>query len=213
MTGTFEGFYVWDNSTVDHESSPSPLSNQQTYTGTLSRYWIISDTPPAANYDFWRMYVRRVDTSEVNFYRTITVPVAETSAVDSAPDIGRNLIGPRPNENDAPPAFAFMETYKGYGIAFERQSAIMHVSKRDDLESWHPRDRFPVARDGQQVTTAKRFGTICLIQKTQQTYQISGDVSPFVIEPLHSLWGNVSQDAAIEIDGRYYAWDPIRGPD
>jgi hypothetical protein len=39
-----------------------------------------------------------------------------------------------------------------------------------------------------------------------------GSQIPFDIESIHSNWGNVSHDAGIEVEGRFYAWDQTKGP-
>lgn len=213
LTGTYEGYGVWWDSVMDHESSPSDTSSQVTLTNQ-QRHWAKPGGAPGVAYDFWRIYCRRVDTNELNFFLTATVPIASASVDEEISDTARRDIGPRPNENDKPAGqFAILEQWKGFGVACRLNSDEFEVSKQGDLQSWHPKDRFPIQRGaGEPITTIKSYGEEVLIQKATQSWRLVGDRLPFNIRPVHSDYGNVSQESSVEIDNLYFGWDREKGP-
>jgi hypothetical protein len=211
VSGTYEGYAVWYDSATDHESSPSATSSAVACSNQ-ARAWTKPTGTPPSNVTHWRLYVRRVDTAELNFYRVATVPIATNSTSESVSDLARTDLGPEPAVNDVPPAFALMAVHRGYGLAATVDSGDLHISKLNDLESWHPKDVFPISRDGEPITAIVRFGGSVLVFKATSTYRLVGEQPPFAIEVVHSQWGAASQEAVVEVDGRIVAWDARRGP-
>lgn len=214
ITGTFEGFAVWYDTDADHESSPSDTSAPVTL-ANQQRQWTKPAGSPPANVTHWRVYCRRTDTNESLFFRIPNdIPIATTTYVESFSDTARNEKGPDPSSNDVPPAFALMEEYKGYRIGVTENSSLAYISKFGDPESQHPKDVFPVGGKGDQkaVRSVRKYATECLIQKPRKTYHLVGDRLPFKIDPIMNSFGNVSQEAGMEVDGWLFAWDEHRGP-
>jgi hypothetical protein len=50
------------------------------------------------------------------------------------------------------------------------------------------------------------------VQKASKTYQLKGDRMPFLPDEVHSTFGNVGPESAVEIKGRFFAWDEDRAP-
>lgn len=212
-TGTYEGYAVWYDSVMDHESSPSATTPQVVISNT-KRHWTKPAGAPPAQVDFWRVYCRRVDTSENSFFRVATVAIGLASFEEAIVDAARRDRGPTDNENDVPPAFAFAEEYKGYRLGFKLDSSDMYASKLLDPESQHPKDVFPVGGKGdtKPVRSAKKYATECLIRKPTRTYRLVGDRVPFKIEPIQSSLGGVSQKSGTEVEDWWYDWDEVKGP-
>lgn len=211
VTGTYEGFAVWYDSVTDHESSPSATSAAVAHVAK-DRQWTKPAGAPPANVTHWRVYCRRTDTSEVNFFRAGTATVATATLTEATSDTARRDIGPAVNVNDPPPAaFAFIAVWKGYGIGVKPNDASFYVSKQDDLESWDARNVFLVQRNT-PIRSGLPYGTKFIIQTDSASFLVTGDKHPFLVEDLHSEYGNVSQTSAQEVDGWFYGWDRRRGP-
>jgi hypothetical protein len=149
VTGTFEAYYVWYDSVMDHESSPSPITSSTTVLVAQARRHTKPGGAPVANVTHWRVYVRRTDTAEFNFFRAATVAIGTASADEELSDAARRDAGAGPysSDNDPPPgAFTILQTWKGYGIGVRPSDDSYYVSKQGDLESWPPRNRFYVNR-------------------------------------------------------------------
>lgn len=215
VTGTYESFYVWYDQLMDHESSASPITTPVVFAAQARVHTKPGGAPPV-NVTHWRIYIRRDDTNELNFYQTALVPVGTATFTEEVSDVARRAlgVGPFDSDNNPPPgAFSVLSQWKGFGIGILPNDDSFYVSKQGDLESWHPKNRFPVNRgDGEALNSALPFGTDILLQKGHATYRLDGDAIPFTITPLHSRWGNVSQESGLEVDGKFYAWDRERGP-
>lgn len=216
VSGTFEAYYVYYDSVMDHESSPSPVT-ATTVLVTQARRHTKPTGSPATNVTHWRAYVRRTDTNEFNFFRAATVAIATASFDEELTDTARRDAGTGPysSDNDPPPgAFAILATCKsGYGIGVLSDDDSFYVSKLGDLESWNPRHKFPVNRgDGEAITSVLQFGTDTLVHKGHASWRLDGKAIPFTITQLHSKWGNVSQESGLEVDGKFYGWDRENGP-
>lgn len=213
VTGTYEGYAVWYDSTMDHESSPSATGTATAF-ANQSRQWTKPAGAPPANVDKWRIYCRRTDTNERNFFRCAEVAVGTATVTEIVSDGARTEIGPNPTDNDVPPAFAFQEEFKGFRLGVRLNSSDVYVSKQYDAESQHPRNVFPIGGKGDQkaIRCVRKFGEECLVQKPRRSYRIVGDQLPFQFVPLQSSLGNVSQDAGLEVRSWYYAYDEAVGP-
>jgi hypothetical protein len=216
VTGTYETYYVWYDQTMDHESSPSAITT--TTVATLRRR---ATTPSRA--------APRPSTSRTGGPTSAApTPTSSTSSALPRSPIGTGTFneevsdtarrdagaGPYSSDNDPPPgAFAILQVWKGFGIGVLASDDSYYVSQVGDLESWAPKNKFPVNRgDGEAITSVLPFGTDILVHKGHQTYRLLGDVLPFKLDPLHSRWGNVSQESGLEVDGKFYGWDRERGP-
>jgi hypothetical protein len=213
VTGTYQGYVVWYDSVMDHEGSPSDATTEVVFTNQ-QRVWAKPSGAPETNYDFWRIYVRRTDTSEVSYFRVATVAIAAATHAEAVSDAARRDLGPTDNANDRPPAFAFAEEFKGYRIGVTLDSSDIWISKQFDFESQHPKDRFPVGGKGdtKPVRSVRKYGTECLIRKPTKTYYLTGDRVPFKIDPIDNSLGGVAQKSGIDVDGWWYDWDEVRGP-
>lgn len=214
VTGTYEGFGVWYDPVLDHESSPSDTVTAVVF-ANQQRQWTKPAGAPAAEYTYWRVYARRTDTNELGFYRVATTAVGTATVTESlSDDLRRRNLGPGPNDNDAPPTtLAILQKWKGFGIGVELNSDEFVISKIGDLQSWHPRNRFtPERGSGTPITGVKPYGEELLIQKDHQTWRLVGDTIPFAIRNVHSRYGGVSQDSGVEVDGHFYDWDRVVGP-
>jgi hypothetical protein len=213
LTGTYEGFAVWYDSVMDHESSPSGVSTAVALTNQ-SRQWTKPTGSPPGNVDNWRIYCRRTDTNERNYFRTATVAIGTGSVTEAVSDGARTVIGPNPNDNDVPPAFALMEEWKGFRLGVTPNSSTLYVSSQYDAESQHPNNLFPIGGKGdtKPIRCVKKFGEQCVVQKPRNSYRVIGDRLPFQFVPIKSSLGNVSQEAGLEVRGYFYAWDEIVGP-
>lgn len=214
VTGTYEGYVVWYDSTLDHESSPSETSSAVVF-ATQQRRWSKPTGAPGSNYDYWRIYARRTDTNEVNFFKVADVAIASATHDEQVSDTARVDAGSGPlsSSNNPPPAFAFMGVYKDHGIGVKADESYFYASKQGDLESWHPSDKFAVERGmGKALRSITQYGTETLLCKPTKTFRLLNDRLPFKIEPVHSEFGNVSQESAIEIERLFYGWDEQKGP-
>lgn len=215
VSGTFEAYDVWYDQTADHESSPSAITATVSLTTQARRHTKPGGSPPS-NVTHWRAYVRRTDTNEFNFFRAATIAVATATFDEELSDTARRDAGAGPysQDNDQPPgAFAILVEWKGFGIGALANDDSYYVSKQGDLESWHPRNKFPVARgDGETLTSMVKYGTELVLHKGHASFRLVGDRVPFKLDPLHSKWGNVSQESALEVHGKLYAWDREKGP-
>ena len=214
VTGTYEGYVVWYDSVMDHESSPSETATAVVFADTQRRWTIPTGTPPSTA-DYWRIYARRTDTSENSFFRAGTIPIGQTQYDEAIVDAARRDRGPTDNENDVPPAFAFAEEFKGYRLGFRRDSSDMYVSKALDPESQHPRDVFPIGGKGdtKPVRSCRKYGDgECLVRKPTRTYRLVGDRVPFKILQIKGSLGGVSQYSGTEVEDWWYDWDEIKGP-
>lgn len=216
VTGTYEARYTWWNQDAGngrgHESNPSPTTESLALTDQQRVHTRPGGAPPGATH--WRIYVRRVDTNEVLFKFTAEVAAATITHTEAIIDTARTDPLPGEVENSPPSVeFALMAVWKGHAIGIPPESNDAYVSKLNDAESWHPNDIFRVGPgDGEPVRAAKNFGTELLLQKPHRTYHFIGDELPFGVEELHSAWGCVSQEAGLEVDRRYFAWDEVHGP-
>lgn len=210
VTGDYEGFAVWYDAATTHESDRSALSATVTLAGQ-ARQWVKPAGSPPANVTHWRVYCRRVDTNETNFYRCAEVAVATGTVTEEVADATRREPGPKPNVNGVPPVFAWLSVWQGYGIGATADSANFYVTKLNDLESVNPVDSFLVQRN-RALRSGRPYGTEFLVQTEDATFRLVGTAPPFRIEQLHSEFGNVAQAAALEVDGWFYAWDRRRGP-
>jgi hypothetical protein len=215
VTGTYEGFAVWYDSTHDHESSPSPLSAQVVF-ANQTRNWAKPAGAPAANYDKWRVYCRSVTLNEVYFKKVAEVAIATVTVAETTTDTARNLatLGPLPLVNDPPPAdFIFQAEFQGYRLGVRANDDQIYVSKIADPQSQHPNDILGVSRgSGGELRSIYKFGTECVVQKASKTYRLKGDRMPFLPDEVHSTFGNVGPLSAVEIKGRFFAWDEDHGP-
>lgn len=214
VTGTYSARYTWYDQDHNHESSPTVDATASLVTTNDERVHTKPSGSPPANVTHWRAYVRREDTNEVYWMRVGTVPIASATFTEAVIDTARVDRLPLEAENDPPTVdFAIVGMHKGYAIGFAVDSSTMHVSKQGDIESWNPKDQFPVsAGDGKAVRCGRPFGTEFLIQKPHKSWHLVGARVPFDIEELHSSFGCISQEAGCEVKGRYYGWDEIKGP-
>ncbi len=214
VTGTFTARYTWYDQTHDHESSPTEAATASLVCTDDQRVHTKPSGSPPAHVTHWRVYVRREDTSEVYWMRVATVAIGTTTHSEAVIDAARRDPLPGESAND-PPSFvpALAVVWKGYGIAFPSDSSTMHVATQGDIEAWNPRNAFKVSPgDGEPVRLAKTFGSECLVMKPHASFQLLGSKLPFDIEPVHSAFGCVSQDAGLEVLGRFFAWDAVKGP-
>lgn len=213
VTGTYVAAYTWYDAATEHHSSLSEetaglacvnQSRVHTKPGSAAPTWATH----------WGVWVKRTDTSELNFYFVANVAIGTASYTEAVSDTARNTPSARPSENDPPPgAWALLEEWRGWGIGVLSGSDDYYVSQRGDLQSWHPRNKFPVSKgDGEVLTCVKKFGSNVLLMKPHSTHRLLGDRVPFELDTVHSAYGCVSQEAAVEVDGRLYAWDRVRGP-
>lgn len=214
VTGTYEGFAVWIDNTTGHPSSPSAISAAVAFVNQ-QRQWTKPAGAPPANVTHWRIYCRRTDTSEVNFFQTgVDQTVATATYTEAISDTARRELGPLDQSNDVPPVFAIMEEFNGYRLGVKANSSDMYASKQGDAESQHPKDVFPVGGRGdtKAVFSIRKFGEDCYLRKPTMAYRVSGDRVPFLIKSVDSSMGAVSQTSGQEIDGLWYDWDAQRGP-
>lgn len=215
VSGTYESYAVWYDPAMEHESSPSAVSAPVVFANQQRRHTKPTGAP-GAQYTFWRVYVRRTDTNEINFYRAAEVAIGTATFDEATSDTARREagVGPLAHDHDPPSVqFAALVEWKGYGIGFPLNSDSIHVSKRGDLLSWHPKHVFPIARSsGRPLVSVHLYGEDVLLQKDTGTWRLVGDTLPFTPRQIHSSFGNVSQEAALEVDNLFYAWDRVQGP-
>lgn len=208
VTGDYDGFVAWVNSSRVIESSPSPTTAVVTF-ANQQRQWTRPAAPPASA-THWRVYSRK--STERQYYQTGVDQLAATATYTEAiADAARVTPGPNTSVNDPPPAFEGMVVWQGYGIAWQRDASEIWVSKRDYMESWHPSQRIALKRN-QKVRSVALVGEDCLIQTDTQTFRLEGDKFPFRLKNLHTQWGNASAQSWQEIDGVVFGFDKKRGP-
>jgi hypothetical protein len=219
--GTWEGYAVWHDSTTDHESNPSATTAQVVLAASHQRTWTKPAGAPPSNVDNWRVYCRRVDTAEIAFFRTVTVPIATASISESTSDTARRDAGTGPASSDnAPPvsAFAVWAAWKGYVIAAAKGSQEFSVSKLGDAESYHPKDKLNARSGGRDIRVIRTIGMLnsetskCILQTPTRSFVLRGDRMPFIPDEAHPNFGCVAQEAGVEVGGDYYAWDETKGP-
>lgn len=210
VTGDYEGYVVWVNSTRVIQSSPGVMSGVVTFTDD-KRTWARPSSPPA-NATHWRVFCRRVDTNEREYYQTGDDQVVATASyTEAVADDDRRIPGPKVSENDPLPALQGMVVWKGYGIGWRKDASTFLVTKRDFLESFDPQNEFSIKRN-QKVRSAAVVGEECLVQTDTQTFRLVGETFPFIAKNLHTKFGNVSPNAAQEANNRLFCWDKKRGP-
>lgn len=213
VTGTYVAVYTWYDAATDHHSSvsaetaslaPANQQRQHTKPGSAAPAWATH----------WGVWVRRTDTSELNFYHVANVAIGSATHTEAVSDTARVTPADAPSEGDPPPgAFALLEEWRGWGIGVLPGADDFYISRRGDLQSWHPRNKFGVAKgDGEDLACVRKFGSNLLLQKPHSTHRLVGDRVPFEIESVHTAYGNVSQEAGLEVDGKFYGWDRVRGP-
>lgn len=213
VTGTYEGYWVGYDPVMEHETSPSPVSSAVVFTDDKRDWTRPAHTLPA-NYTKWRVYVRRTDTSENNFFRAGeqdigTATLTETTSDTARRDLG---VGPLSSVNDPPPVLAWVGFWKGYAIGAEPDSESFVVSKQNDFESWHPRDAFRAGRN-EALRSGKPFADLAFILQTDtRSFRLVGDKVPFQFVEVKDSLGNVCFDAAVEGKNWFYAWDKEKGP-
>ncbi|MGE0590921.1 MAG: hypothetical protein AB7G23_03075 [Vicinamibacterales bacterium] len=211
VTGTYEGYWVGYDPVMDHETSPSPTSSAVAFTDD-KRQWTQPAHTLAAQYTRWRVYCRRTDTNENNFFRAGEDAIGTTTITEATSDAARRDPGPREHDNDPPPAFAWLSSWKGYPIGAVPESADYYVGKQDDPESFHPRNVFRV-NGNQAVRSGHPFqNRAFLLQTETRSFELRGDGPPFVLWDAHTSFGNVCPDAYVEGPNHFYAWDRDKGP-
>lgn len=214
VTGTYEARYTWYDPVMDHESSPSTITATVSPVAQARRHTQPSGSPGAA-YTRWRAYVRRTDTNETKFGRVGTFTVGAGTQNEEVIDTARVDFPPNETENDPPPgAWAILKQVKsGAFVGVLPDSSDYYVSRIGDPQSWHPRNVFSVRKgDGESITGVKLFGEDTIIQKPHRSWRLVGDTVPYVLKPMHSHYGGVSQESGMEIDGKFFDWDRERGP-
>jgi hypothetical protein len=213
----YEGYAVWYDTTHDHETSPSAISAQLTFGANgHGRTWAKPSGAPGSNYDSWRVYCRRVDTNETYYKRVVSVVVATLTSTEALSDAARNLqpLGPLPLQNDPPPLdFVLQAEFQGYRLGVRANDDQVYVSKINDPQAQHPNDVIGVSRGvGGEIRSISRFATNCVVQKASRTYRLKGDRMPFIPDEVHTTFGNVGAESAVEVQGRFYCWDEQQGP-
>lgn len=215
LTGTYEALYCWYNSTRDHYSSPSDITATQALVAQGRTHTKPGSAAPTWA-THWAAFVRRTDTSEFNFYLAGSTAIGNASFTEAATDATRQrgTLAPLPSTNDAPPAaWLVLGEHKGYGIGITAAADSFYVSRLGDFESWHPKDKFPVSRaTGRYLTWGKNYGTEFLLGTDHQMWRLNNETVPFKPVPVNPRFGNVSQEACLEVNGWFYGWDRIRGP-
>ena len=213
VTGTYEGFAVWYDSVTGHESSPSAVGAQVVFANE-QRQWTKPAGAPPANVTHWRIYCRRVDTDEVNYFRTgLDQTVATATYTEAIADAVRRDKGPDPDANDVPPVFDHIEEFKQYRLGVLPNSSDLYVSAIGDAESQHPDDVFPVGGrgDAKAIRSTRKYGQNVYLRKPTRAYTLVGDKVPFQIVPAGE-YGAVSFESGVEVEGLWYDWDEQRGP-
>lgn len=215
VIGTYESGYTWYNQNRDRHSSISAITATLVLAGQGRTHTIPGSAAPTWA-THWGIWVRRTDTSELSRFFTAIVPVGTASYTEAISDTvrQRGIVAPLPGTHDAPPgAWAILAEYKGYGIGILDGSDSYYASADGDLESWSASHKFPVSRaTGDFLSFGIPFGEEFLIGTGHATWRLEGDQVPFRIRPVHPRYGCVSQDAGLEVDGRFYGWDRVHGP-
>jgi len=215
LTGTYEAVYTWYNSNRDHHSSPSAPTSTLALVGQgRSHTKPASAAPTWATH--WGVWVRRTDTFELNFFFVKINLIAAAADLETVSDTARQrgALAPLPSSHDAPPGpWSVLTEYKGFGIGILTHSDSYYASAQGDLESWHPAHKFPVSRAvGDDLCWCRSYGTTLLIGTSHATWKLLGDAVPLRLDPVHARYGNVSQEACLEVEGKFYGWDRIKGP-
>lgn len=215
IPGTYDARYVWYDQAHDHESSPAVANTAPLVVAANEgrRHTKPAGAPPT-QVTHWRAYVRRTDINEMYWFRAGTFPIGSATGDETTIDAARVDRLPMESENDPPVVtFANLAIWKGYAIGSPVNSSDMYVSKQGDVESWPPKNKFGVSSgDGRFVTSYVSYGTELIAFKRHKAWHLVGERVPFEIDPIHGSFGNVSPEAAIEVAGRLYAWDEVRGP-
>jgi hypothetical protein len=217
VTGTYEGFAVWYDPLTDHESSPSLTSGAVVF-ANQQRQWTKPVGSPGAAYTKWRVYVRRTDTNESNFFRAGTFDTSAGTGTEATSDAARRNIGPNPGVNDPPPGpFAILAVWRSYMIGVLPNGTDLYFSKLNDFESWNPNDVFKVAGGKESIHSVQVLGENIIIQTGSQSFTLEGDRVPFRVVDLHINSGNVSQESTLVVDAeglgtRMYGFDEQKGP-
>lgn len=215
VTGTYEALYTWYNANRDRHSSPSDITATLVLAGQGRTHTKPASAAPSWA-THWGTWVRRTDTSELNFFFVANTAIATAGYTETVTDVVRQRgdVAPLPSSHDAPPgAWLVLNEFKGYGIGILDGSDSYYTSAVGDLESWSPKNKFPVSRaTGEYLCWAKEFGTEMLLGTSHRMWRLVNDEPPFVAQPVHPRFGNVSQDACLEVDGWFYGWDRIAGP-
>ena len=217
VTGTYEGFAVWYDPTTDHESSPSAISARVVF-ANQQRQWTKPAGAPAANYSKWRIYTRRTDTNEANYFRSGTFDTSAGTGTEAVSDGARVNIGPLPGVNNPPPgAFDILVTWRSYAIGVLPNGSDLYFSKLNEFQSWNPTDVFRVAAGKERIRSIWILGENIIIHTGTQSFTLEGDRVPFRVVDLHANTGNVSQESAVVVDAeglgtRLFLWDVQKGP-
>lgn len=215
VTGTYEAVYCWYNSNRDRYSSPSDITATQVLAAQGRTHTKPGSAAPTWA-THWAAFVRRTDTGELNFYFAGQTAIGNATFTETTTDVVRQRsdLAPLPSAHDAPPgAWLVLGEHKGYGIGVLAGSDSFYASKLGDFESWHPKDQFPTSRaTGKDLIWGKQYGTEFLIGTDHQTWRLDNDQVPFKPFGVNPRFGNVSQDACLEINGWFYGWDRVQGP-
>jgi hypothetical protein len=214
VTGTYTAVYAWSEPAVEHYSPLSSETASLAPAAQARRHTKPGGSAPAWA-THWTIFVRRTDTNELNHYHVADVAIATATYDEEVSDTARRTPAPKPSENDPPAgAWAILQEWRGWGIGVLPSTDEFYVSRRGDLQSWHPRDKFAVARgNGELITAVRKFAKRLLVMKPHSTHELVGDRVPFEIEDFDgSAYGSVSQEAGVVVDGRLYDWDRVRGP-
>jgi hypothetical protein len=211
VTGTYSARYTWYDQAHDHSSSASPATADQAYTNEQRVHTKPSGSPAAA-VTHWRVWVKK--STDAYFGLVATVPLATATHTEAIVDDARVTLLPGESDNDPPTITpVVVGVHKGHGLAFAADSSTMHVSRQGDIESWPPARQFKVGAEvGEPVRAAVAYGEEFLIQKPTVSFRLVGTGVPFEIDRIDGSFGNVSQEAALEVDGWLYAWDEVNGP-
>ena len=219
VTGTYEGYVVWYDPLTDHESPASPVSSQGVFVNQQRQWGRPSTAGIDASYTQWRVYVRRVDTNEPNYYRTVSVAIAVGAVNDTVSDGARVNIGTiGTSVNNPPPgAFAILAVWRSYMIGVLPQGNDLWFSRLNDFQGWNPTDVFKVAGGKKQINSVHVLGENIVVQTDSQSFTLEGDRVPFRVVDLYINSGNVSQESAlvVEVEGvgpRMFAFDEQKGP-
>jgi hypothetical protein len=103
--------------------------------------------------------------------------------------------------------------FQGYRLGVRANDDQVYVSKINDPQAQHPNDVIGVSRGvGGEIRSISRFATNCVVQKASRTYRLKGDRMPFIPDEVHTTFGNVGAESAVEVQGRFYCWDEQQGP-
>lgn len=215
VTGTYEGFGTWYSTSIDHESSPSAFSAAVVF-ANQQRNWTKPAGAPSAIYDRWRIYCRRVDTNEAQYWRVVDTAIATAAVTEAVTDSARRLstLGPLPLTNNPQPlTFEFQAEHLGYRLGVIGNDDQIYVSRLGYPVSQHPNDVIGVSRGvGGELRSIAKFGEEVLAQKPSKSYRLDGDRMPFQPKEVHPTLGNVGAMSAVQTKDWFYAWDEEHGP-